>query len=110
MFKNWLGKSIMLVKNKIMKDLTLVSWKKLGVAQRLEIAEDVALQILRSSYSEIEKKVLLAKLTTIGFNLKALSKEGFGYNTSSEAHYDRDNAGKLTKNNKNAKWVFKKVA
>ena len=29
MFKNWLGKSIMLVKNKIMKDLTLVSWKKL---------------------------------------------------------------------------------
>lgn len=99
----------MLVKNKVMKNLTLSSWKKLGVAPRGKIAEDVALQILRSSYCETNKVSLLGKLTTVGFYLNTLSKEGFGYNTSSEAHYDRDNAGKLTKNNKDAKWVFKKV-
>tara|TARA_Y100000356_G_scaffold129251_1_gene130097 strand:+ start:421 stop:723 length:303 start_codon:yes stop_codon:yes gene_type:complete len=100
----------MLIKNKVMKNLTKTSWKKLGTAPRGKIAEDVARQILRSSYSENDKVSLLAKLPTIGWSLKTLSTEGYGYNKSSEAHYDRDNAGKLNQNNKNSEWVYTKVA
>ena len=50
--------------------------------------------------------LISAKLPTIVFILKTLSKEGYGYNTSSEAHYDRDTAGKLSDKNKNGEWVY----
>ena len=93
-------------KNKVVKDYTKSSWKKCGTAKRGVIAEEFIRQIWDSNYSYNNKVSLLAKLPTIGFILKTLSKEGYGYNTSSEAHYDRDNAGKLSIKNKKGEWVY----
>ena len=96
----------MFIKSKIIKAFTLEAWKELGTVRRGLIARRVARKILRSNYSEEEKSILLEKLTTIGHTLNDLGKKGYGFNCSSEAHYDRDNAGLLSENNKNGVWIL----
>ena len=99
----------MFAKTKIVKALTLKSWKELGTARRGLIARNFAAKVIDLDLTTEEKSILLEKITTIGFVLKALSLEGYGYNSSSEAHYDRDHAGKLSANNKKGVWVYEEV-
>lgn len=96
-------------KTKIVKELTLKSWKELGAARRGLIARNFAAKVVDSDLTTEQKSILLEKITTIGFVLKTLSKEGYGYNSSSEAHYDRDHAGKLSVNNKKGVWIYEGI-
>ena len=94
-------------KNSIVKKITLDAWENLGTARRVLFAEEYARILMDSDeYSSKFKPTLFAAISSIGWALNELSKEGYGYNSSSEAWYDRDSAGKLSKNNKNSVWVW----
>ena len=92
-------------KTKIIKDITKVTWKNLGVADRNQISQEYAKIVMKSSYNEDEKSILLAAISRIGWVLKELSKNGYGYNTATGGKW-KDNAGKLNVKNSRSVWVY----
>ena len=97
-------------KKERMKAITLEAWKALGTSRRGLIAEEYARILVTSHLNDDVKVTMLAMLPRIGWALNELAAEGYGYNSSSEAHYDRDKAGKLSVNNKKSVWVLKEAA
>ena len=92
-------------KTSMVKDITNTAWKNLGTAKRGEIAKEYAKLVMRSTYSEETKINLLVGLSTIGWALKSLEGEGYGYNTATGGKWS-DSAGKLNKKNSNTFWVY----
>ena len=92
-------------KTKMVKETTRMAWENLGTAKRGEIAKEYAKLVMRSTYSEETKINLLVGLSTIGWALKSLEGDGYGYNTATGGKWD-DSAGKLNKKNSNTFWVY----
>ena len=87
-------------KSSIVKKITLEAWKNLGTSRRGLIAEEYARILMDSNeYSSKFKPTLFAAISTIGWALNELSKEGYGYNTASGGKW-KDSAGKLNAKNK----------
>ena len=76
-----------------------------STAKRGEIAKEYAKFVMRSTYSEETKVELLVGLSTIGWALKSLEKDGYGYNTAAGGKWN-DSAGRLNKKNSNTFWVY----
>jgi hypothetical protein len=92
-------------KTSLVKEIARLSWKTLGTAKRGEIAKEYAKFVMRSTYSEETKVELLVGLSTIGWALKSLEKDGYGYNTAAGGKWN-DSAGRLNKKNSNTFWVY----
>ena len=92
-------------KTKMVKEIARMAWETLGTAKRGEIAKEYAKLVMRSTHSEETKINLLVGLSTIGWALKSLEGEGYGYNTATGVKW-KDSAGKLNKKNSNTFWVY----
>ena len=80
----------------IMRYYTLRAWKEKGTTNRMRIIEGVAKLIREDPHlNNKSRDFLSARMSRTGWCLGELSRMGYGYNTSSEKHSDRDNAGLL---------------
>jgi len=95
----------MVTKSELIKSITHNAWKTLGTGPRGKIAEEYARIVIRSTYSKDRKVELFAAISRIGWALKALEIEGYGYNTANGGKH-KDSAGKLNSENKGAVWVY----
>ena len=99
------GKQI--TQDTIMRYYTLRAWKEKGTTNRMRIIEGVAKLIREDPHlNNKSRDFLSARMSRTGWCLGELSRMGYGYNTSSEKHSDRDNAGLLSQNNKKSVWVL----
>ena len=95
----------MVSKSELIKSITHNAWKTLGTERRGKIAEEYVRIVMRSTHSKNRKIELLAAISRIGWALKALEIEGYGYNTAKGGKH-KDSAGKLNSENKGAVWVY----